>query len=73
VGGLPEVVDHGISGYLAPVGDVDAMAEYALRILSQCQEKRAFARSARERAVRCFHYQKIIPQYEAVYEKILNS
>lgn len=33
-GGLPEVVVHGETGYLAPVGDVEAMAEYALEILS---------------------------------------
>ena len=34
VGGIPEVIEHGKSGYLADVGDVDTMARYAIELLS---------------------------------------
>jgi N-acetyl-alpha-D-glucosaminyl L-malate synthase BshA len=45
VGGLPEVVEHGVSGFLEPVGDVDAMADRALAILSDCATRNRFGRS----------------------------
>ena len=34
VGGIPELIEHGKSGYLADVGDVDTMARYAIELLS---------------------------------------
>lgn len=71
VGGLPEVVEHGATGYLAPVGDVDRMAEYAIDLLSDCAQQKAFARAAQERAAQFFDYRKIVPQYEAIYERTL--
>jgi glycosyltransferase involved in cell wall biosynthesis len=73
VGGLPEVVEHGVTGYLAPVGDVDQMADYVVRILSDCSVCRAFSRAARERAIQHFDWHDIVPQYEAVYERVLAS
>ncbi len=71
VGGLSEVVEHGMTGFLAPVGDVAAMTEYALEILDDCSSCRKFARAARKRAVELFDYHDIVPQYEAVYERVL--
>jgi len=73
VGGLPEVVEHGVSGYLAPVGDVDKMVEYAIKILSDCSTYGAFSRAARKRAVEFFDYHDVVPQYEAVYERVLKQ
>ncbi len=71
VGGLPEVVEHGVTGFLAPVGDVAKMAEHAIHILSDCSVCQAFSRAARKRAAELFDYHDIIPQYEAVYERVL--
>ena len=73
VGGLPEVVVHGATGFLAPVGDVDQMAEYAVHILSDCHVCRAFSKAARDRALEFFDYHDIVPQYEAVYERVLQQ
>ncbi|NLT73005.1 MAG: N-acetyl-alpha-D-glucosaminyl L-malate synthase BshA [Chloroflexi bacterium] len=70
VGGLPEVVSHGETGFLAPVGDVDAMAAYALQILGDRAVHRRFADASRERA-RLFDYREIVGQYEAIYERVL--
>ena len=39
-GGVPEVIEHGKSGYLADVGDVDTMARYAIELLSNEQHLR---------------------------------
>jgi N-acetyl-alpha-D-glucosaminyl L-malate synthase BshA len=71
VGGLPEVVEHGVTGFLAPLGAVDQMAAYAVQILSDCATCRAFSRAARQRARDHFDYRNIVPQYEAVYERVL--
>ena len=71
VGGLPEVVDHGVTGFLTPVGDVEQMAAYASEILSDCPTCRKFSRASRQRAMSLFDYKDIIPQYEKIYEKVL--
>jgi len=71
VGGLPEVVEHGVSGYLAPVGDVDAMAGYCLKLLSDCEDGKKMGEAARRRASEKFDYRSIIPQYERIYERLL--
>ena len=73
VGGLPEVVDHGVTGFLAPVGHVEKMAQHAIEILSDCSTCRAFSRAARTRAVEHFEYHDIVPQYEGVYRRVLEA
>jgi N-acetyl-alpha-D-glucosaminyl L-malate synthase BshA len=72
VGGLPEVVEHGVTGFLAPVGDVDAMAGYCMRLLEDCGDAKKFAAAARRRAA-TFGYASIVPQYERIYERALNG
>jgi N-acetyl-alpha-D-glucosaminyl L-malate synthase BshA len=61
----------GVTGFLAPVGDVDRMAAYATDLLRDERKRRLFGSAGRERARDQFDYQKIVPQYEAVYERIL--
>jgi N-acetyl-alpha-D-glucosaminyl L-malate synthase BshA len=68
-GGLPEVVEHGISGYLAPVGDVHAMAQHALALLENPTAHDTFKSAARARAQE-FHVMKILPLYEAIYHRL---
>lgn len=72
-GGLPELNLHGETGYIAEIGDVKKMAEYALDILQNKNKYRIFSQNARERAVNLFSAEKIIPKYEEYYEKILNN
>ena len=71
VGGLPEVVEHGVTGFLAPVGDVDAMAGYCVQILADCDKAAVYGAAARKRAAEKFDYKKIIPMYERIYERLL--
>jgi L-malate glycosyltransferase len=73
VGGLPEVVRHGVDGYLEPLGDVDAMAEDALTLLRNCNLRKTMGASAQERALSTFAEAPIIDQYEALYEQALSG
>ncbi|TND08964.1 MAG: group 1 glycosyl transferase [Bacteroidetes bacterium] len=70
-GGLPEVNVHGFSGFLSNVGDVDDMAENALRILSSDESLQTFRQNAYEQAKK-FKLPKILPMYERLYEKVTN-
>jgi N-acetyl-alpha-D-glucosaminyl L-malate synthase BshA len=70
VGGLPEVVEHGVTGYLAPVGDVEAMAEFSLKILADCETRKRFGEAARARAVRLFDWHAVVPRYEEIYLRV---
>ncbi|MDY0089495.1 MAG: N-acetyl-alpha-D-glucosaminyl L-malate synthase BshA [Flavobacteriaceae bacterium] len=69
-GGLPEVNIHGVSGYLADVGDVENMAKHAVSILSNEETLNNFRIQAFEIAKK-FDIQNILPMYEALYEKAL--
>jgi len=71
VGGIPEVIEHGKSGYMAKVGDVEAMAGYAIDLLGDECSLRSMGKACREVAQARFCTTKIIPQYEAFYRKVL--
>jgi L-malate glycosyltransferase len=73
VGGVPEVIEHGKSGYLADVGDVDTMAGYAIELLSDDGRLQAMAKACRGVAQSRFCASKIIPQYEEFYRRTLES
>ncbi|HEX5113259.1 MAG TPA: N-acetyl-alpha-D-glucosaminyl L-malate synthase BshA [Saprospiraceae bacterium] len=69
-GGLPEVNVHGVTGFIANVGDIDAMANSALVLLENEEMLNAFRKNAYEHA-KTFDISVILPQYEAYYEKIV--
>ncbi len=71
VGGIPEVIEHGQSGYLADVGDVDTMARYAIDLLSDESRLRAMGKASRASAQSRFCTTKIIPHYEEFYRRVL--
>lgn len=71
--GLPEVVRHGVDGFLEPLGDTEAMAEDALTLLRDRNLRKAFGASAQERALTTFAEDPIVDQYEAAYETALSA
>jgi len=71
VGGIPEVVDHGKNGFLAPVGDVEAMAGYAIDLFRNPEKLKEISKAARKSAQARFCSSKIIPQYEEFYRRVL--
>jgi N-acetyl-alpha-D-glucosaminyl L-malate synthase BshA len=69
-GGIPEVNIHGETGYLSNVGDVDDMALNTLKILKDDSQLKLFKDNALKRS-RHFDIEKILPMYEAVYNKLV--
>ena len=70
-GGLPEVIEDGVSGYLFPVGAIDEMAEAGVHILSDDAFRKQMSLAARALAVERFSAGAIVPMYEALYERVL--
>jgi N-acetyl-alpha-D-glucosaminyl L-malate synthase BshA len=70
-GGVPEVIEDGVSGFLADVGDVDKMAGYAIELLTDETRLRAMGKAAREMARSRFCASKIVPQYEEFYRRVI--
>jgi L-malate glycosyltransferase len=73
VGGLPEVVTNGVDGYLVAPREVESAATRAIEILSRPDRGRGMGQQARINARRRYCSNDVIPQYEAYYEKVLNS
>jgi len=71
VGGLPEVIEHGVSGYMADVGDVDTMARYAVELLGDESKLKEMGKAARKVAQSRFCSSKIVPQYEEFYRRVV--
>ncbi|HEX3436178.1 MAG TPA: N-acetyl-alpha-D-glucosaminyl L-malate synthase BshA [Pseudacidobacterium sp.] len=71
VGGVPELIEDGVNGRVFPVGDVDAMAEGAIELITNPEKLDAMATAARQTAQKRFCSTKIIPMYEAFYGRVL--
>ena len=72
VGGVPELIEDGVNGRLFPVGDVDGMAQAAIDLLTDDTKYSAMANAARQTAQKRYCASKIIPRYEAYYERVLS-
>jgi N-acetyl-alpha-D-glucosaminyl L-malate synthase BshA len=73
VGGLPEVVRDGETGFLVALADTQAMAERAMEILSDERKQRAMGARGRAWAIERFNTEIVIPQYETLYERIAGA
>ena len=71
-GGIPEVNEEGVSGFLCEVGDIDTMAARALYILEDEARLKEFKKGALEVAKR-FDEEKIVPMYEALYFDVIHK
>jgi N-acetyl-alpha-D-glucosaminyl L-malate synthase BshA len=72
-GGMPEVVEHGVDGYLVKPRDVSAAAHFAIEILSRPDRGREMGRCARGNAKAKYCANDIIPLYEAYYRQVLGE
>ena len=73
IGGLPELNVDGETGFLCPLGDIDALTEKTRAILSDDALQQRLAEGARRRAVEMFDQDRIVPMYEAYYEQALQA
>jgi glycosyltransferase involved in cell wall biosynthesis len=69
-GGLPEIIEPGVNGYMSPVGDVVQMSEHAVRILKDDATLQQFREEARKQAER-FDIMNIVPVYEDLYARFV--
>ena len=67
VGGLPEVIEHGVTGYLHPPDAIDDMAESAINLLRDRDLHVRIAKAACRRVRQHFCAERIVPMYEACY------
>ena len=72
-GGLPEVVKHAETGFLLPVGDIEGMAARTIEILKDDEHRRCLGQAARARAASLFNADRIVTQYERLYERVLGA
>jgi glycosyltransferase involved in cell wall biosynthesis len=73
VGGLPEVVDHGITGFLHPPDDIAGMAGSLLRLLGDERLRDEMGAAGRRVAADRFTAERIVPLYEAAYATIISD
>jgi N-acetyl-alpha-D-glucosaminyl L-malate synthase BshA len=73
VGGVPELIDDGITGLLYPVGDVDAMADGALSLLKDRDRLEAMRDAGRKTAQSRFCATLVVPHYVRYYEEVLGK
>src|SRR5260221_5977082 len=73
LGGVPEVIEHGIDGYLHEPRDVGAAAGYAFEILSRQDRGRAMGQTARINARKKYCANDVIPLYEAYYRQVIGA
>ena len=71
-GGLPEVNKNGFSGYLSNVGDINTMANNAIKILEDSSRLLNFKKNAKLQANK-FDVHNIVPNYEDIYKRTLEK
>jgi N-acetyl-alpha-D-glucosaminyl L-malate synthase BshA len=73
VGGVPELIDDGVTGLLYPVGDVEAMSQGALSLLKDRERLEAMREAGRKTAQKRFCSSLVVPQYVRYYEAVLGG
>ena len=71
-GGIPEIIQNGINGYLSEIGDIEGMSQNAITILSNEKVHEQFKLAARETALK-FDIENIVPMYESLYLKVTSN
>src|SRR5215210_5789075 len=69
-GGLPEVVENGVTGLVVPRGDSKALAQAIESLLADPQRRRQMGQAGRERALRLFDWDRTAEQFEEIYREV---
>ncbi len=73
MGGIPELVAHGETGFLFPLGAVEEMAEAGISLLKDEERWTRFSDAARADSVERFSSDRIVPLYEELYMDVANG
>jgi glycosyltransferase involved in cell wall biosynthesis len=71
VGGVPELVEHGKTGWLVPPGDPVALSERLTALLVDPQQQRLMGAAGRRRAEEKFSQRRMVSEVEHIYEKLI--
>lgn len=71
VGSLPEMVEHGKSGFVVPPGDVDALAEALLRLLQDMSLQQQMSENTQRLATTRFGWEQLVARLEEVYHRAI--
>jgi glycosyltransferase involved in cell wall biosynthesis len=69
-GGLPEVVENGVTGLVVPRGDSKALAQAIGSLLADPEKRRSMGPAGRARALRLFDWDRSAEQFEAIYREV---
>ena len=72
-GGIPEIILHGVTGFLAPERDWRALAGHLVTLLENVELRERFGRSGREAMLRQFDLEHCTTQLEKVYRMVANA
>jgi N-acetyl-alpha-D-glucosaminyl L-malate synthase BshA len=73
VGGLPEIVDNGVNGYVCPMDALEEMAAHCVRLFRDRERRLEMGRAAAEIVRQNYRTELIVPLYERAYERARNS
>ncbi|RJR08849.1 N-acetyl-alpha-D-glucosaminyl L-malate synthase BshA [Candidatus Parcubacteria bacterium] len=73
IGGIPEVIEHGVTGFLSEVGDVENIADQAISILIDPDLHKRFSENSIQRVKDRFSSRYIVEQYENLYLKLIKE
>jgi len=73
VGGLPEVIEDGVTGYLCPPDAIGLMAQRAIDLLTDPNRLRQMGRAAAEHVRTKWCAEAVVPQYEACYDSLAST
>jgi len=72
-GGLPEVIEHGVTGFLYPPEDLQGMTDSGVALLTDAKLHASCAKASRDRAEEFFCAKRVVPQYEAYYQEVISA
>jgi len=73
IGGLRELVSHGVDGFLINVGDIEALTKYSLEILRNSRLQEEMGNNARRKVLEKYTSDRILPKYERLYNETLQK
>ncbi|MFT4037910.1 MAG: glycosyltransferase family 4 protein [Thermomicrobiales bacterium] len=73
VGGVPDMIDDGVTGQLVPPDDANALATGMLRIVKEPDQARQMAEKARREALARYDEQRLVSDMERLYEELARN
>ena len=73
VGGVPELVEDGVTGFLVPPRDPDALAEALQKLIADPELRRRMGQAGRKKALKEFTLDRMLQETERVYKQVLSQ